>query len=324
MRILHLSDTGLSGSPIRISNLLKKNGIESKHICWFDKVGYRVYDTDIVGFKTSQEELRYLIYEWATHIHYHNRWRRQNVFAILGTPPPKKPSVIQVHSPRDSEDFKDEISSGIPLAVIAQYHVRQWPELTFIVPNVVDITEPEYTPLARILEKLSPSEVVSLLRPLHTISYAPSNTNATGWNDKGYNVVNPVLKRMRIEGKIIYDLIQGKTFKETMERKRFASLGIDDLKTGSYHLSGLEYLALGVGCLDHLDPLTEKVLKDLTGSETLPFIDATKDSLERVLKDILHTNSFVEKGEAARSWMEKFWSPEILVEHYKKVYDKIS
>lgn len=324
MRILHLSDTGLSGSPIRISQLLDKKGISSKHICWLDRVGYRVYDVDVVGSKASPEELRYLIYEWATHIHYHNRWKRQEVFKALRSEPPKKPSVIQIHSPRDSEDFSEEVKSRIPLAVIAQYHVRQWPDLRFIVPNVVDIERPEYEPMASRIGRLSPSQVIASLRPRPTISYAPSNTNATGWNDKGYNVVNPVLKRMRMNHEIIYDLIQGKPFKDTMRMKSFASLGVDDIVSGSYHLSALEYLALGVGCVDHLDALTEKVLKDITGAEKTPFIDATKDSFERVVKTILKEDSFAEEGKKARAWMETYWSPDILADHYRRMYHEIS
>lgn len=317
MRILHLSSTPLSGSPIRISNLLGKyaEGIESRHICWNEKIGYRIYDTDIIGRLTPPEELRYRLYEWATHIHYHNRWARQEIFKAVGYPPPDIPSVIQIHSPRDSEDFREEVVSEIPLAIIAQYHPRQWPEKSFIVPNVVDILDASYTPI--------PGEVLKKLHMPPVISYAPSNTNGTGWNDKSYGHVNPVLKRMRLAGEIGYDLIQKAPFSEVMPRKKLASLGVEEVSNGTYHLSALEYLAVGVGCICYIDPLTEKVVKDLTGAEELPFIHATKESFERVVRGLLKSGDFDLEGVKARLWMEKYWSPEVLVEHYRKMYEKL-
>lgn len=326
MRILHLSDTSLSGSPIRISQLLNRHaaGIESRHIVWSERIGYRIYDVDVVGHRASHEELRFLIYEWATHIHYHNRWRRQEVFKALGTTPPERPSAIQIHSPRDSEDFRDEITSGIPLAVIAQYHVRQWPELSFIIPNVVDITDPRFTPIAHDLRSMPFTEILGKMTRLPVVSFAPSNTNATGWNDKGYNIVNPILKKMRYAGEIHYDLINKAPFSEVMPRKKLSAIGTDDIKTGSYHLSALEYLSVGVSCINHLDTLTEKVLKDLTGADDLPFIEATKESYERTVRGLLRGDVYMEKGLEARAWMEKNWNPLILVHHYRSMYEELS
>ena len=178
IKVLHLSDTPLSGSPVRISKLINKysDDFESRHMVFHRTFGYREFDTDLVSSAMLSHESEERIYEWADIIHYHNRWRRQEIFKVLERDPPHRPAVIQMHSPRnDGEDFSDEVKSGIPLAIIAQYHVRQWPELSFIVPNVVDIEDPE-------------NKRSRLAEPAHipVVSYAPSNTNATGWNDKGY------------------------------------------------------------------------------------------------------------------------------------------
>lgn len=314
LKVLHLSSTPLSGSPIRISALLSKHGgIESRHMVWREKLGYREYGADISGKGASLEYLHYLIYEWADVLHFHNRWKRQEVFGALKCEPPKKPSVIQIHSPRDSEDFSEEVKSGIPLAVIAQYHVRQWPELRFIVPNVVDIYHKDY---------VSTKEP----RPLPympTVSYAPSNTNMPGWNDKSYGVVAPVLKRMRIAGTVDYQLICKAPFDDVMIKKKQADIGIDEVSTGSYHLSSLEYLSLGVGCFANIDPLTEKAIKDVTGATTIPWIRATKDNFERVLRNILKDQSWPEIGVASRTWMEEYWNPNLLCSHYLKMYESL-
>lgn len=315
MRILHLSSTPLSGSPIRISALLSKyGGVESRHIVWRDKLGYRDFGYDIAGSKAMLETLRYMIYEWADVLHFHNRWKRQEVFKALGSPPPSKPSVIQIHSPKDSEDFSEEVRSGIPIAVIAQYHVRQWPEHRYLLPNVVDIYHKDYLP-AYEGRKLN---FAITGRPV--VSYAPSNTTLTGWNDKSYGSVAPVLKRMRLSGQITYQLLQQMPFDLVMEAKKMADLGIDEISTGSYHLSSLEYLSLGAACFANIDELTEKAIKDVTGAVALPWVKADKDSFERVLRTILKEKIWTTLGEDSRLWMEKYWDPHKLCEHYTNMY----
>jgi len=314
MNILHLSDTQLSGSCQRISALLTKyGGVESKHYVWRTRVGFREFPVDLCPMNTSLEEMRYLIYEWADVINYHNRWKRQEIFQALGTPPPDTPSVIQMHSPRESENFKEELASGIPIAVVAQYQVRQWDELRYIVPNVVDIRDPLY------ISDRPP--YMTTLSPV--VSYAPSNTNSRGWDDKSYGSVNPVLKRMRLKGEIYYDLIQQKPFLDTMALKHRADIGIDEIVSGSYHLSALEYLALGVPCFCNVDDKTEKVLKDLTGCTTMPFLKANKYSFERELRRIIKGQLWCVLGLDARDWMAKYWNPEVLCEHYLKMYHSL-
>lgn len=314
MRVLHLSDTPLSGAPIRLSALLAKYGeIESRHLVWREKLGYRDFGVDIGGSGSSHEYLRYLIYEWPDILHMHNRYARQEVFRALGTPPPNKPSVIQIHSPRDSEDFSEEVSSGIPIAVVAQYHVRQWPEMRFLVPNAVDIHHKDFK-----------SAKAPRQHPyMPVISYAPSNTTLPGWNDKSYSVVAPVLKRMRMAGVIDYQLIYKVPFDDVMIKKKQADIGIDEISTGSYHLSSLEYLSLGVGCFANIDPLTEKAIKDVTGADRIPWIRANKENFERVLRNILKDQSWPEIGAASRTWMEEYWNPQMLCGHYLKMYNSL-
>jgi hypothetical protein len=315
LKVLHLSDTQLSGSPIRISRLIEKYSrkYESRHITYHPKFGYREFETDCVGQNMPLVTLAQMIFEWADIIHYHNRWRRQEVFRVLDRSPPHRPSVIQIHSPRwEGEDFDAEANSGIPIAVLAQYHVRQWKELSFIVPNVVDIEAPENKP-----------DPISRIPALPVVSFAPSNTVAAGWNDKGYRIVSPILKRMKLTGQIRYQLIVSQTHKETMARKRMAHIGIDEIVTGSYHLSSLEYLSLGIAPFANLDLRTTAVLKDLTGCTELPWLKASETNFESRLKHVLASEEWVESGQFARKWMEKYWKPSILLGHYERMYEKI-
>lgn len=310
--ILHLSDTTLSGSPIRISRLINKHSknYRSRHIVWQSVIHKRVFATDLVGQTMSRDEIMDRI-GWADIIHYHNRWQRQELFKHLGVPPPNKPSLIQIHSPRQSEDFRQEIESGLPLAVVAQYHPREWKELSYIVPNVVDITEPEYAPSQKRTHQV----------PL--VSYAPSNCNARGWDDKGYGLVVPHLKRLSLAGKIMFKRIIEQPHDITLQLKRAADIGIDEIATGSYHLSSLEYMAMGTACFARLDGYTAKVVKDLTGSEDLPWIQADRDSFVSKLMFIVESQAWPELGLKTRKWMETYWNPQALVRHYEEMYTDI-
>lgn len=312
MKVLHLSDSPLSGSPIRISKLLNKySEVESRHIVWTPKMGYREYDVDLIGQKLGREELLEWL-DWADCLHFHNRWKRQEIFKFLGILPPKKPSVIQIHSPRESENFREEVDSGIPIAVIAQIHPRFWAkEMTFLTPNIVDIEDPVYK------RDMPP------MRTKPVFSYAPSNTNGKGLDDKSYSDVGGILKRMKLAGDIYYQLITSKPHGKVMELKRGADIGLDEVATGSYHLSSLEYLSLGVPCFANVDKLTGEAVMKVTGCTTLPWIKANKDNFESILRRIIKEKSWQELGQRSREWMEIYWKPQLLVQHYQEMYQSL-
>lgn len=310
MKILHLSDTTLSGSPIRINDLLNKYAdCQSRHMVWEPVSNvWRKFKTDLISSQMSRDEVVSWL-EWADVIHYHNRWKRQKVLTQHRLSPPKKPSVIQIHSPRfDNEKFDEEVASGTPLAVIAQYHVREWPELKFIVPNVVDIHAPEMIPDP--LRGGSPK----------IVSYAPSNCTAKGWNDKGYPQIGPILKKLKLAGLIQYQLIVNKPHDEVLRLKRLADVGIDEIITGSYHLSSLEYLSLDVPCFANLDDKTEAVVKELTGATSLPWLKSNPGSFKADLFKVLSNRTEKPKS---RQWMESFWHPDFLVNKYLTMYGEL-
>jgi len=312
LKVLHLSDTQLSGAPIRISNLLNKHSdIKSRHIVWNTKHAFRSFARDMVGVSMQKDELRHWL-AWADVVHYHNRWKRLEIFKALGEAPPKKPSVIQMHSPRASEDFSEEIASQLPIAVVGQYQPRQWTGiLEYIVPNVVDLTDPEYN-------RELPAE-----KTWPIVSYAPSNWNCKDWDRKSYPVVSPILKRLVRDKAIYSQVITNQPHDQTMILKRAADIGIDEVSTGSYHLSSLEYLALGIPCFANIDTLTYKVLTDLTGCDKLPWLLANEQTFGSKLVKVIQDKNWRELGAEARAWMERYWAPEALVSHYKSMYDDL-
>lgn len=312
MKILHLSDTTLSGSPYRLSQLYNKySGHEARHIVWLRTIFNRTFQCDMVGSEMSQDERQYWL-DWADVIHYHNRWRRQEIFKFHKVP--NKPSVIQIHSPRQSkieDDFKDEVNSGIPLAIIAQYHPRQWPEKKFIIPNVVDIYSPDHMPIQK------------QYRNVPMITYAPSNCNCRGWDDKSYSLVNSTLRRMAIRQKVYYTRITGMPHNECLMLKQESNIGVDEVATGSYHMSTLEYLSMGVATIVYTDEQTEKVVKDLTGCDSFPWVHNGIRNFEGPLNRLINLKQYEEIGRKSRLWMEKFWAPDVLCEHFNNMYNNL-
>ena len=314
MKVLHLSDSTLSGAPYRASQLFNKySGHESRHIVWNAVIYSRVFPTDLVGESMKKDELNYWL-NWADIIHYHNRYSRQQIFKVAALPRGKK-SVIQIHSPRISEDednFSLELASGIPLAVIAQYHVRQWPELKYIVPNVVDIDDPLHKPV-----KKQPSKYLSF-------GYAPSSPNGKGWDNKSYNIVNPVLKRLELAQRAVYNRIIGKPFVECMKIKQKCDVGIDEISTGSYHMASLEFLSQGVATIAGIDEQTERVVKDLTGSDTLPWIICKEKDFKLMAESLAtHQTDIKDIGVLSRLWMETYWNQKVLCDHLLKMYEDL-
>ena len=305
-----MSDTTLSGSPVRIAGLMNAHSNHpSHHIVWHRKIFNRVFPVDMVGAEMSRDELHYWVHEWADVLHFHNRWKRQEIFKVIPMPKKKK-GVIQIHSPREEEGHQEEVDSGLPLAIIGQYHVRQWPELKFIVPNVVDINavKPVFKPE----------------RPVPLVCYAPSSPNGKGWNNKSYNTVHPVLKRLQVDdGKIYYNRVVNKPFDECMLQKQIADIGIDEISTGSYHLASLEYLAMGVCTIGKIDALTERVIKDLTGCKTLPWLQSSEETFKADMLELIRTREYKKIGDFGRAWMEKNWSPRFLSKKYSDMYEAL-
>lgn len=308
MFILHLSDTTLSGAPYRASQLLNKyTEHESRHIVWQAKIHDRVFPTDLVGSEMTKDQLQCWVNK-ADIIHYHSRYKRQQIFKVVEVP--KKPSVIQIHSPRESEDFSEELSSGIPLAIIAQYHVRQWPEKTFVVPNCIDIHDDFHKPAPK------PSKYVPV------VGYSPSNANGRGWDDKSYGIIAHILKRMQLNGEAVYNFIYKKPWVEAMMRKNYSNFGIDEISTGSYHMSGLEFLSMGVPCICKIDSQTSDAIKQVTGCSELPFINADAHNIKSVLNNLKNMDA-TQMSKDARLWMETYWNPKHLTDQYIEIYRKL-
>jgi hypothetical protein len=311
VKILHLSDTTLSGNPLQISRLLQKYGgdVGSRHLVWATTSGFRTFETDLVAETMPEEELAYWLHDWADVIHYHDGWKKLKVLRHLGIAPPKKISVIQVHSPRSwIEDLALAFAAKVPIAMTAHLNIEDWPEADFVVPGVLDITDAAYLPLRQ------------RLRSQPTLSHAPSNWAARGWEGESFTVVNPILTALRDAGEIYYQLIVKRPHKEVLALKRHSDIGVDEILGGSCGLSSLEYLALGVPCFADIGERVRAGIKELTGATDLPWLDGSAGSLKRNVGDLVRAKMWQVYGERSRLWMETYWNPQALVAHYLEMY----
>ena len=314
MKILHLSDTTLSGSPIRLARLYSKyTEHEARYIVDTPIIEHRVFPCDMIADNMTNDELEYWI-DWADVLHFHNRWQRQSIFNRIPFKYDDKPSVIQIHSPRLSEDFTEEVESGVPLAIIAQYHPREWEkELSYIIPNVLDI-----------YDKIHVFDEEKYGSPVPAVGYSPSNWNAKGWDDKGYGLVNPFLqKKAMFAKKISYQRIVTKPFLEAMVMKQSCHIGIDEVMTGSYHLSSLEFLAMGCATFAYLDEKTQAVAKECFGADTLPWINVDREEFKNRFNKMLVDKDWDEHGISSRKWMEEYYDPKRLCGIYTEMYEDI-
>ncbi len=233
-------------------------------------------------------------------VHHHNRGTQTN-----------KKSVIQYHS----EPFRVELNSKHPKLVIAQYHatLKEYSDC-LIVRNPIDLYDDKFFPRYE-------SKVIR-------IGYSPSTINPGSiWADKGYIETIPILEEIKkmYRDAVEIDIITNLPLNECLARKSRCNIFIDEIKTPSYHRSGLEALSMGLATICSTDYKVEDHLLKSSGALTNPFINANPNTLKQILIDLIDTgiDNLLEIGYKNRIWMEKYWDPRIIAEEYIKIYKMI-
>lgn len=324
MKIIHLSNTPLSRAPYNIAACQNQCGHEARVLLQRDttntgiKIGGGEYWT-VLGKSRLHEML-----SAADIVHMHNfAWE----LAIFKAHPElvevvkKKPYLLQYHSDRRAtENFETTIKDPEfrgRRAVLAQYHAAQYPEADYLVGNPLPLFEACYKLVNR-----------SNMRPV--VSFAPSNMHIMkGYDYKGADKIVPVIRSLVSQRLVDFDLITGVPFEECVGRKRFSDIGVEELISGSYHLSFLEYMALGVCTVGNVSYQTLCTLKRLIGEDALEefsesFMDCGVDGLSDVLKTLLCDRPLREgMAKSGREWILKYWSPEFHVRIFDDVYSRL-
>lgn len=332
MNILHVSNTPLSNAPSNLAKIQRDAGHDSRLLLDRQRNTNKIF----VGgelWKQYKAEQLVQIFEQANIIHLHNYAWTQNIFVShpqLAKIAQTKKCLIQYHSPRglspestgyypqtNQEGFEDTIADPFfkgRRAVVAQYQVRQYPEAEFAIPNVIPIWDELYRPIPR--DWSSP-----------VVSFAPSNTNLKGWDDKGYNQVAPLLNQMRRQGGCQIDVIVNTPYEEAMLRKKNSTIGLEEVVTGSYHLSFLEYMSFGCATIGNMDMKTKEAMARVVGPEAvaaLPYEDTNLSLLQLSLIHLINDPEAAKiMGGACRKWMETYWAPDKLAKYVDNIYSKI-
>lgn len=322
MNILHLSNTPLSNAPANLAQVQQEAGHTTRLLLHRQSNVNKVFVGGQVWTGWGSDQLDAIVEE-ADIIHMHNFAWEQEIFRHwphLAEKCRKKPCLIQYHSARHSiENFDTTINDPFfkgKRAVIAQFHVRQYPEAEFVVPNIIPIYDRRFTPL----------DAPPFNKPPR-VSFAPSNVNLKGWENKGYESTRAVLHKLERVGLIQADIITNTPYEETIVRKKWSDIGLEEIVTGSYHMSFLEYMSLGVATFCSMDTLTEEAMARVVGVQAvkeLPSFQCVPETLERELVELLRDPPLIlDRGRRARKWMECHWNPTTFVRHFEAVYAQL-
>lgn len=206
------------------------------------------------------------------------------------------------------------VNDPLPQLVIAQFHERYYPRAR-MVPNLLD-----FQSIDKAFESIPTSD-----KPRIVFSpTSPAAAGASRWNTKGSPETLLILERLREQHSLEYEVFQDLPWGEAILRKSAATAVIDEMATGSYHLSGLEGLALGKCTFGYLDTRMIEVIVKLTGSTSLPWINVHLSQFEETIGHFFREPGlFAESGQYAYRWMRQYWRTEELVKHYMDVYTDV-
>ncbi|WP_321813715.1 MULTISPECIES: hypothetical protein [unclassified Paraburkholderia] len=318
MRVVHLSNTPVAGSPGNIVAALNRHtDIEARHVVFNTQAyGTRTFAVDI-DWRTQRDEALAAI-DAADVIHLHQHFAFEETFGAdlprrFGT----RKLIRQYHSApalwakHDRELLTRIVTDPVPQLVIAQGPERYYP-FARVVPNLVPLHDERYRPAPEADD--GPPIVV----------YAPSGGASAWkkrWETKGAPQTLALLRRLERKGLCRVRAIVNTPHDECLRLKQRAALAVDECVTGNYHLSGLESLAQGKPVVGHLDARVQAQLRALTGAVELPWLDVRLEDAEPVLRSLLGDKRLRDEiGQASRRWMETYYDEATLVEHYRRAY----
>ena len=222
-----------------------------------------------------------------------------------------KKNLIQFHS----EPFRVQLNANCPKLVIGQYHATlpEYQNCT-IVRNPIDIYGDIFFPQYQ-------QDVIR-------IGYSPSTLKpGSEWADKGYTETVPILNAIKeiYKDKVEIDIIIGTPLADCLKRKSLCNIFIDEVKTTSYHRSGLESMAMGSVTICSIGKEVERVLLNSSGANRNPFVNVYHYDLKNKLIELIDSglNNVLELGYSSRIWMERHWDPRTIANEYINIYENI-
>lgn len=320
MKVIHLTLTPLAGAPIRIVDALNRYTSVTARLINYNPRAYktRTFPEDL-DYSNSRDLSKELI-EDADLIHLHHFINpSKNVFGINFS---RKKILRHFHSEPQFVSRVAQVSveailnDPLPSVVIAQYPERYYPfarplpNLLGPCPSASEVAENPFKHLSMPVVSFSPTTLASGL--------------AERWNTKGSPETVDLLTKLQKSTKFHLDMFTDIPYNIALERKGKADIILDDMVTGSYHLSGLEGLSLGKPTFSYLDQRIISLLCSLTGSNSLPWINVHLSRLPEVLELFIDSEELREiAGRASKLWVHSYWNEQKLVKFYLTAYEDV-
>jgi hypothetical protein len=325
--VAHVALTPLAGSPTRIVDALNRHTeIEAKLVILRpDAYGNRTFNGGINWQIDRDQAMEALQHADIVHLHHYFELD-QNPFGINFSQECHRASFVrQFHTHPltvaggDCSRAREIVESALPQLVVGQYHERFFPRAR-IVPNIVPIADELYKPLTQ-----HSSDPVVYFAP--TVDYPADIVpiNGTRWETKGARETEALLRRV-IEscGKGRLLVRRNIAHEQCLREKQASDIAIDEMVTGSFHLSSLEALAQGLPTFAYLDSRCLDTLAELTGTHAHPWLNVRLEDAEASLRELIKDSVLRrELGVFAHDWMEKYYSECQMVRHYVRAYQDI-
>ena len=205
------------------------------------------------------------------------------------------------------------LAQDIPALVVAQFQERKYP-YAMVVPNLIPENDPLYMPWTGETE--------------YDVFFSPTLTTGawdSRWNTKGMPETEKIIADACAKHRAKYKLVHKTPLTKTLGMKRSSRIVVDEMITGSYHLSGLEGLSQGKPVLSYVDDRSRWIMSHFAGTDGCPFINVRMEDAFAVLDYLLsHPDDAYDIGVQARSFVEKYWSQKDLVKHFENAYAKLA
>ncbi|MFW6145869.1 MAG: glycosyltransferase family 1 protein [Planctomycetota bacterium] len=321
MRVVHFSITPLAGAPIRLVQVLNTHrAVEARLV---DAARWNVFDHDVVWAEAPDEAIA--LVEAADVIHLHNGLdptsRRFAPIDFVALRRAGKVVVRQFHSHPASVARWSQLSEAslhethVPSLVVGQFQERYYPN-AYVVPNVLPLDDPRYRPSGRVGD----GSVMFAFGK----AYRHVGAWADRWNTKGVPETLALLHRLRARHGCPLRIVSDRSFDDALAARRASSIILDELVTGSYHLSSLEGLAAGRPTLAYPDDRCLRVLAELAGTSECPFVRTPLEEAEATLTGLLaDPDEAAAIGRSGRAWLERHWSAERMSACFVDVYETL-
>lgn len=156
---------------------------------------------------------------------------------------------------------------GVPVYVSTPDLLLDWPEAQWL-PTVVD-------------PHVWRCDIPILEREVPVVLHAPSNPIV-----KGSALIEPVMERLATEGLVDYRRVQGVQSSEMPALYAGADIVLEQFRIGNYSVAAEEAMAAGRLVIGHVHDQVRDHVR-VTYGRDVPVVEATPDTLEAVLRDVL-------------------------------------